>query len=284
MSPVGSSVPQAFSALAVFREDRLVKDLMDRLNQVHTHIVVCHVSLNCIHRYRHQFVNVTYSLLVTIPSRHNSPSQQGVLIMLLQPAKPSDIAQASQGAASTTRAQSPRVPGSVLLAPMISASWYNLSRWRTRRCVICERLSQARDGLHTPAGQFKVARFTGECVYLQICGQPDGAPLSISDVASTGLISATVKYVHLQVHRLAQFRSRIAGRSSTGRVSTSSFVHISLARRTGDNVTGSVPKKFFQPVALSLGLKDRVSPMARAARLRWPALAQTAFASKSKNI
>ena len=133
MSPVGSSVPQAFSALAVFREDRLVKDLMDRLNQVHTHILVCHVSLNCIHRYRHQFVNVTYSLLVTIPSRHNSPSQQGVLIMLLQPAKPSDIGTSITRSSIHHEGAKSQSTWERLAGPDDLGQLYNLSRWRTRR-------------------------------------------------------------------------------------------------------------------------------------------------------
>ena len=59
-SALACSVHQAFSAREVFREDRLIKDVLDRLNYVHTHIV---------------------AVLVTLPSRHYSPFQQGVLIM-----------------------------------------------------------------------------------------------------------------------------------------------------------------------------------------------------------
>ena len=79
MSPVGSSVPQAFSALAVFR-DRLIKDLMDRFE---------------LGPYTKRGLPRLPQLLPSLPppirqcrvlpprntsSRHKSPFQQGVLI------------------------------------------------------------------------------------------------------------------------------------------------------------------------------------------------------------
>ena len=68
----------------------------------------------------------------------------------------------------------------------------------TRLCPLFrERLSQARDGFQTTACQVEAASFTGECV-------------------------------HLQIHSLSQFRTRVTKRSGAGRVPASS------ARRRAD--------------------------------------------------
>ena len=99
--------------------------------------------------------------VITAQASSNSVSSSWITVA----SKPSDIAQASQGAASNTRAQSPTEPGGVLLAPMISAS---LSvRRRKHGCVICERLSQARDGFQITALRVKTARIASERVQTQ---------------------------------------------------------------------------------------------------------------------
>ena len=65
-SPLGARSTQRnyqgkkFSSL----EDRVIEDLLYRPSEVHTHVVVRDVSLDCFHRCRHQFIDVTFTLLV----------------------------------------------------------------------------------------------------------------------------------------------------------------------------------------------------------------------------
>ena len=63
------------------RGAHLVEDLLYHLNQVHKHILIRHVFLNCFHSCRHQHIDVTYTLLVVLPSRRYCPYQQKVLII-----------------------------------------------------------------------------------------------------------------------------------------------------------------------------------------------------------
>ena len=112
------------------REDHLIKDLLVYRGPSRLRQLLPPLPLPIRRRRVHSPRNTSIPSLWPVPVRsldHKGLQPPRIMILNQRSSKLSDIARASQGAASTTRAQSPRVPGRVSLAPMIPASWYNLS-------------------------------------------------------------------------------------------------------------------------------------------------------------